>query len=100
MVAEVLEANWALPYHGLVTLTQGNVSGIDRSEGLVAIKASGVAYEDMTAEDIVIVDLEGEIVAGDRRPSTDTPRHLALFRSFDEIGGVAHSQPGRNGGEG
>jgi L-ribulose-5-phosphate 4-epimerase len=91
LIAEVLAANAALPELGLVTLTWGNVSGIDRSEGVVAIKASGVAYEGMTAEDIVVVDLEGSVVAGDRRPSTDTPTHLALYRAFAEIGSVAHS---------
>jgi L-ribulose-5-phosphate 4-epimerase len=87
----VLSANRSLPAHGLVTLTWGNVSGIDRSEGLVAIKASGVAYDEMTAEDIVIVDLEGNVVSGQRRPSTDTPTHLGLYRAFEEIGGIVHT---------
>lgn len=87
----VLEANLALPAHGLVTLTWGNVSGIDRDRGLVAIKPSGVAYESMRAEDIVVVDLDGNRVEGDRRPSTDTPSHLALYRAFDEIGAVVHT---------
>jgi L-ribulose-5-phosphate 4-epimerase len=91
LVAEVLDANRSLPDYGLVTLTWGNVSGIDRSQGLVAIKASGVAYSEMTADDIVIINLDGEIVAGGRRPSTDTPTHLALYRAFPEIGGVAHT---------
>jgi L-ribulose-5-phosphate 4-epimerase len=91
LVDEVLRANRLLPAHGLATLTWGNVSGIDRSEGLVAIKPSGVAYEEMTAEDIVIVDLDGNVVSGERRPSTDTPAHLALYRAFSEIGGVVHS---------
>jgi L-ribulose-5-phosphate 4-epimerase len=91
VIAEVLRANRSLPEHGLVTLTWGNVSGIDRSQGLVAIKASGVGYEEMTAEDIVIVDLDGNVVSGERRPSTDTPTHLALYRAFEDIGGVAHS---------
>lgn len=87
---ETLAANLALPEHGLVKLTWGNVSGIDRSTGLVAIKASGVPYEAMTVEDVVIVDLEGNVVWGERRPSTDTPSHLALYRSFEQIEGVAH----------
>ena len=88
---QVLEANLALPAHGLVTLTWGNVSGIDRESNLVAIKPSGVPYEAMTAEDIVVVDLDGGQVEGERRPSTDTPTHLALYRAFEEIGGVVHT---------
>jgi L-ribulose-5-phosphate 4-epimerase len=87
----VLEANLALPAHGLVTLTWGNASAIDRTHGVVAIKPSGVAYADLTADDIVIVDLDGEIVDGGRNPSTDTPTHLALYRAFDDIGGVVHT---------
>ena len=87
---EVLVANLALPANGLVALTWGNASGIDRSSGLVAIKPSGVPYEQLTAEEIVIVDLEGEVVEGRRRPSTDTPTHLVLYQAFDEIGGVVH----------
>ncbi len=88
---EVLAANLALTRYGLVTLTWGNVSGIDRESGLVAIKPSGVAYEAMTAEDIVIVDLDGNVVDGERRPSTDTPTHVALYRAFEQIGGVVHT---------
>ena len=88
---EVLEANLALPRHGLVTLTWGNVSGIDRDRGLVAIKPSGVSYEEMSAEDIVIVDLEGEVVAGSRRPSTDTATHLELYRVLPGIGAIVHT---------
>ncbi|HET8980378.1 MAG TPA: L-ribulose-5-phosphate 4-epimerase AraD [Solirubrobacteraceae bacterium] len=89
---EVLRANQALPVHGLVKLTWGNVSGVDRDRGLMAIKASGVAYEEMTADDIVLVDLDsGDVVAGDRRPSTDTPTHRALYRAFDGIGGIVHT---------
>ncbi len=91
VIAEVLSANRSLPAHGLVTLTWGNVSGIDRSEGLVAIKASGVSYDEMTAEDIVVVDLEGNVVCGERRPSTDTPTHLGLYRAFEQIGGIVHT---------
>jgi L-ribulose-5-phosphate 4-epimerase len=88
---QVLAANLALQAHGLVTLTWGNVSGIDRDRGLVAIKPSGVAYAELTAADIVILDLDGDIVEGERRPSTDTPTHLELYRSFAQIGGVAHT---------
>lgn len=91
MVEEVLAANLALPAHGLVTLTWGNVSGIDRERGLVAIKPSGVAYESMTAADIVVVDLDGNVVEGERRPSTDTPTHLALYRALQGIGGIVHT---------
>lgn len=90
--AEVLAANLALPEHGLVKLTWGNVSGIDPEQGVVAIKASGVAYQAMTVDDIVLVALAGgEVVDGARRPSTDTPTHLALYRGCDDIGGVAHT---------
>ncbi len=89
---QVLAANLALVEHRLVTLTWGNVSGIDRSRGLMAIKASGVAYSRMTAEDIVVVELEdGTVVDGERRPSTDTPTHLALYRALDGVGGVVHT---------
>ena len=87
---EVLAANLALPAHGLVTLTWGNASGIDRSRGLVAIKPSGVPYEQLTAEEIVVVDLEGEVVEGRRRASSDTPTHLVLYEAFEEIGGIVH----------
>jgi L-ribulose-5-phosphate 4-epimerase len=87
----VLAANLALPAHGLVTLTWGNVSGIDRERGLVAIKPSGVPYESMTLADIVLVDLDGNVVEGERRPSTDTPTHLELYRAYDRIGAVVHT---------
>jgi L-ribulose-5-phosphate 4-epimerase len=87
----VLRANKALPKLGLVTLTWGNASAIDRTQGLVAIKPSGVPYDDLIADDIVIVDLDGAIVDGHRKPSTDTPTHLALYRAFDQIGGVVHT---------
>jgi L-ribulose-5-phosphate 4-epimerase len=89
--AEVLEANCALPGYGLVTLTWGNVSGIDRDSGLVVIKPSGVAYDELELDDLVVVDLDGEVVEGSRRPSTDTPTHIALYRAFDEIGGIVHT---------
>ena len=87
---QVLAANLALPARGLVTLTWGNASGIDRSSGLVAIKPSGVPYERLTLEEIVVVNLDGEVVEGGRRPSTDTPTHLVLYEAFDEIGGIVH----------
>ncbi len=87
----VLEANLALPRHGLVTFTWGNVSGIDRDRGLVAIKPSGVAYDKMRADDIVVLDLAGERVEGTLRPSSDTPTHLALYRRYAEIGGIVHT---------
>jgi L-ribulose-5-phosphate 4-epimerase len=88
---EVLTANRALVTHGLAILTWGNASGIDRGSGVVAIKPSGVPYEELTADDLVLVDLDGRVVEGDRRPSTDTPTHLSLYRAFDDIGGVVHS---------
>ncbi len=87
----VLAANLELPGRGLVTLTWGNVSGIERSRGLVVIKPSGVAYDTMTAEDMVVVDLDGNVVSAGRRPSTDTPTHLALYRAFEQIGGIVHT---------
>ncbi len=88
---EVLEANLELVRRGLVLYTFGNVSGIDRREGLVAIKPSGVPYEELTAAQIVISDLEGKIVDGKLRPSSDLPTHLELYRHFSGIGGVAHT---------
>ncbi len=88
--SRVLRANLALPAAGLVKLTWGNVSGIDRARGLVVIKASGVPYETMTAADMVVVDLDGRVVEGGR-PSTDTPTHLALYSTFPELGGVVHT---------
>lgn len=88
---EVLTANLQLPEHGLVTFTWGNVSGIDREKGLVVIKPSGVAYADLKSEDMVVVDLDGNIVEGDLRPSSDTATHLALYKVFSEIGGVVHT---------
>lgn len=88
---EVLEANLQLPKHGLVTFTWGNVSGIDREQGLVVIKPSGVPYEDLTVDDLVVLDLEGNLVESHLRPSSDTPTHLALYKAFPEIGGVVHT---------
>lgn len=87
----VLEANLELPQRGLVTYTWGNVSGICRERGLVVIKPSGVAYDEMTAEDMVVLDLEGKIVDGSLRPSSDTPTHLALYRAWSNIGGIVHT---------
>jgi L-ribulose-5-phosphate 4-epimerase len=88
---EVLEANLQLPKHNLVTFTWGNVSGIDREQNLIVIKPSGVHYEELTIEDLVVVDLEGRIVEGNLRPSSDTLTHLALYRAFPTIGGVVHT---------
>lgn len=87
----VLEANLLLPKHGLITFTWGNVSGIDRERGLMVIKPSGVEYEDMTAEDMVVVDLEGNRVEGRYKPSSDTDTHLALYKAFPVLGGVVHT---------
>ena len=89
--AEVLEANLELVRRGLVIYTFGNASGISRQKGLVAIKPSGVPYETMTPADIVIADLEGRVVEGKLRPSTDLATHLALYRAWPSIGGVAHT---------
>jgi L-ribulose-5-phosphate 4-epimerase len=88
---EVLEANLQLPEHGLVTFTWGNVSGIDREQGLVVIKPSGVPYEELEITDLVVMDLEGRVVEGVLRPSSDTPTHLALYRAFPQIGGIVHT---------
>lgn len=88
---QVCAANLALVEHGLVTLTWGNVSGIDRDLGIFAIKPSGVSYDGMSPDDMVLVDLDGKVVEGALRPSSDTPTHLALYRAFDDIGGVTHT---------
>lgn len=88
---QVLEANLSLLKKGLVVLTWGNVSGIDRAKGLVAIKPSGVAYDKLTAESIAVVDLKGRVVQGRLKPSMDTPTHLALYNAFPGIGGVCHT---------
>ncbi|MBQ4562770.1 MAG: L-ribulose-5-phosphate 4-epimerase [Clostridia bacterium] len=87
----VYEANMALPRYGLVTFTWGNVSAIEREKGLVVIKPSGVEYDTMTAEDMVVVDLEGNIVEGRYKPSSDTPTHLVLYKAFQNIGGIVHT---------
>lgn len=89
---QVCKANLELVRHGLVTFTWGNVSGIDREAGLVVIKPSGVAYETMMAEDMVVVSLEtGGVVEGKWKPSSDTPTHLVLYRAFSNIGGIVHT---------
>ena len=88
---EVLEANLLLPKHGLITFTWGNVSGIDRESGLVVIKPSGVSYDGMTVEDMVVVDLQGKVVEGKWKPSSDIPTHLALYRAFPKMGGIVHT---------
>lgn len=89
---EVLEANLMLPAHGLVTFTWGNVSGVDRESGTFVIKPSGVEYDGMTAEDMVVVSLKtGEVVEGKYKPSSDTPTHLALYNAFPNLGGVCHT---------
>ncbi len=89
---EVLQANLLLPKYGLVTFTWGNVSAVDRGSGIMIIKPSGVEYEEMTAEDMVAVSLEtGEVVEGRYKPSSDTPTHLALYRAFENVGGIVHT---------
>ncbi|RIY35316.1 L-ribulose-5-phosphate 4-epimerase [Psittacicella gerlachiana] len=89
---KVLKANKMLPKYNLVTFTWGNVSEIDRNLGLVVIKPSGVEYDDMTADDMVVVDLEtGKVVEGRLKPSSDTPTHLEIYRQFPEVGGVVHT---------
>jgi L-ribulose-5-phosphate 4-epimerase len=87
----VLDANLELVRRGLVLQTFGNVSGIDRAEKLVVIKPSGVPYEEMSAEDLVVTDLAGEIVEGKLRPSSDLATHLVLYKTFPQIGGIAHT---------
>lgn len=88
---KVFQANLDLVKHGLVIFTWGNVSGIDSESGLVVIKPSGVDYDTMKVSDMVVVDLDGNVVEGDLRPSSDTPTHLALYKAFPEIGGVVHT---------
>jgi len=87
----VLEANLELPYRGLVTYTWGNVSGMDRESGLIVIKPSGIPYEVLKIEHLVVLDLEGNIVEGKLSPSSDTPTHLTIYRNFKEVGGVVHT---------
>ena len=88
---EVYEANMLLPKYGLVTFTWGNVSGIDRESGLFVIKPSGVEYDKLTPDDMVVVDLNGNKVEGRYNPSSDTPTHVVLYNRFPKIGGVVHT---------
>ena len=88
---QVYEANMELPAKGLVTYTWGNVSGIDREKGLFAIKPSGIAYEDLEPSDMVLMNLNGECVEGDYKPSSDTPTHLELYKAFPQVGGIVHT---------
>ncbi len=88
---QVYEANMELPRRGLITYTWGNVSGIDRQSGLFVIKPSGVEYDVLTPDDMVVMDLDGNRVEGKYRPSSDTPTHLVLYRTFPEIGGIVHT---------
>lgn len=88
---KVYEANMLLPKYNLITFTWGNVSGIDRESGYIAIKPSGVEYEDLTPEKMVIVDLNGNIVEGNLKPSSDTPTHIELYKAFSDIKGIVHT---------
>lgn len=88
---QVFEANLELPKRNLVTYTWGNVSGIDRATNLVVIKPSGVDYETMQASDMVVIDLDGKVVEGKWKPSSDTPTHVELYRAFPEVGGIVHT---------
>jgi len=88
---QVCRANQELERHGLVVHTFGNVSGIDRERGLVAIKPSGVSYAELTPANVAVVDLEGTVIEGELNPSSDTPTHLVLYRAFAEIGGITHT---------
>lgn len=88
---QVLEANLLLAQYGLITFTWGNVSGIDQESGLVVIKPSGVSYNGMTVEDMVVVNLDGKVVEGKWKPSSDTPTHLELYKAFPDCGGIVHT---------
>ena len=88
---EVYEANMLLPKYGLVTFTWGNVSGVDREKKVFVIKPSGVPYEDLKPEDMVVVDFDGNKVEGAMNPSSDTPTHAWLYKKFDKIGGIVHT---------
>ncbi len=87
----VYEANMQLPKYGLVTFTWGNVSEIDKETGYFAIKPSGVPYEELTPEDMVIMDLNGNVIEGKYKPSSDTPTHIEIYKAFDKIGGIVHT---------
>lgn len=88
---KVLVANLLLPRYNLVTFTWGNVSQIDREQGIIAIKPSGVEYDSLVADDIVVIDLEGMVVEGKYKPSSDTPTHIELYKAFPECGGIVHT---------
>ena len=88
---KVCKANLLLPKHGLVTFTWGNVSEIDRENGYVVIKPSGVDYDELTPDKMVVVDLDGNKIEGDLNPSSDTPTHIYLYRNFNNIGGIVHT---------
>lgn len=88
---KVYDANMLLPKYGLVTFTWGNVSAVDRIAGVIVIKPSGVAYDELTPEDMVVVDFDGNTVEGNLRPSSDTPTHIELYKAFPEIGGAVHT---------
>ena len=88
---EVYEANMELPRRGLITYTWGNVSGIDRETGYMVIKPSGVDYDDLKAEDMVVVDLEGNIIEGTYKPSSDTATHIELYKAYENLGGIVHT---------
>ena len=88
---QVYEANMMLPNYGLVTFTWGNVSGIDREKNYMVIKPSGVSYESMGPEDMVVVDIDGIVVEGKYKPSSDTATHLVMYRTYPQIGGVVHT---------
>ena len=87
----VYRANMELPSRGLITLTWGNVSGIDRVKGLIVIKPSGIDYDALTPEDLVVVDFSGNVIEGKLRPSSDTPTHIELYRAFPILGGIVHT---------
>lgn len=91
LIKEVLEANLELPKAGLVVFTWGNVSAIDRNRGLIVIKPSGVPYEGMKEEHMVVIDLDGKLVSGNFKPSSDTDTHLEIYRSFEGVGGIVHT---------
>ena len=88
---EVYEANMLLPKYGLVTFTWGNVSGIDREKGLFVIKPSGVDYDKLSPEDMVVMDMDGNRLEGRYKPSSDTPTHLEIYKAFPNVGGVIHT---------
>lgn len=87
----VYEANMALPKHGLVVFTWGNVSGIDRESGYIVIKPSGVDYEELSPENMVVVDFDGNVIEGEMKPSSDTATHIELYKHFKDIGGIVHT---------